>query len=423
MGTLKHYITFAAVLAATIGCGCNSPTNPDERVPGPAAVIAVDSVVSAPGGHADVALRITYPPGGRNQLDTIGRLDFTVVFDPAVLPGVNVTRGEAISEWAYLIVDTTTDYWHRGSSWSAIRITTTRNLADDGSNTPGQGFPEGPIANFSFLVKATREFIGTTIPLTFHSNICYDNTMSPENAPGTYYSPNPRFGSGSEEAYFDTMGCKKGVTVIPVLAFERGAVTVAEPPPIRGDVSLDGEVTVLDLTGFVDLFENHTSNLDSSLIPRIISNADCNGDGISLTIADLDYLARALLGGLDTSLVIQPPYSASVHLGLSRDGEDWLIEAASASSLSGVLVKIVEPFRVPLEVEWDRKQWSIKTSYQVGDTLVLYCLSDAFDPDIPIIEDGPLGLRLTSRDPSHPAIVAASATMAPGVLMEVILDQ
>ncbi len=420
---IKHLVAILLFFDLTVA-GCSGPTTTEPEPLGPAAIISVDSVANWRGSTVTLAIRMEYPSGGREQLDTLGGLDLTIAFDSKALTFLSATQGEAISQWEYFTYRTRATGPCCDPSIVALQIVARRDLDDDVPVVPPQGFPDGAIALLSFWISAGDSYIDTTTDVRFFTGTCGDNTFSPQHDQRTYYTANPVFGYDSGDAAFDSMGCARIVTIHAVLAFSGGGVKVAIPPPIRGDIDLDGTpFNITDLTHFMELYFNYGPEPGSDLYQTMFLRTDCNNDGQYLTIADFDYFSNAAFRNWDTSAVLPPPYGDSVRFDLRPDGADWSIEGTSDVDVNGFDLKILDPSNATLGAEWMGDGRISFSAGHVGDTLRIVAINGLdFDAPPALARGADPPIRITSDSEVHPVIVSGQASMAPGVLMEVILE-
>ena len=142
-----------------------------------------------------------------------------------------------------------------------------------------------------------------------------------------------------------------------------------EPPPAPGDINGDGiPYSIGDINPFIDLFEGRTT-IDSASLPEMLIRTDCNGDGQPLTIADFDYFFRVVLGKVDRLDLLPPAYGDSIHLDLTADGTDWLIDGSSTAGVSGLDLKIMDVSGRSLGAEWVGNDYGVSFSHlAMGDT-------------------------------------------------------
>jgi hypothetical protein len=422
IGKAMKRIAVITLIAEFAAWGCSGPTSPEPEPLGPAAIVSIDSVSNWPGSSVTLSLRVDYATGGCERLDTLGGFDLSVLYDPSILTfRGNVQPGAAISAWEYFTYRMYSQEQCNDCSQVRIRISGQRDFDNNAPVVPPQGFPEGELVSIRFLISSDWNYIDSTTELTFHSTYCGDNTFSTQSAPPKYYMANTRFGPDSEAAAFDTLECSEPIVLDPVLEFRGGRVSVKQPPTIPGDVDLDSRAyTGIDLSFMFDLFYGTGSWSDSSLIPQMIANTDCNRDGEALTVADVEYLVRVTVGETRLYEALPPPYEEHLDIGLVTDGANWLISGASTSPVSGLDIKIISPSGSVLAAEWlGRANVGISTQSR-GDTLRIVVLPGFSRLDLPLLEgEWAPPIRIFSDGEERPVIVAAQASMAPGVLMTV----
>jgi hypothetical protein len=156
------------------------------------------------------------------------------------------------------------------------------------------------LAELTFYVTADRNYINTCFHVDFCSFDCGDNTVTD---PTGYITWVPRDDGGVHFGVDYWQSCVDGKNdYIREISFCGGAICIMEPVDDRGDLNLNG---IANEIGDAVLYTNYfiygdiVWNPDALLREVQILASDINDDGIVLTIADLIYLTRIILGDVD----------------------------------------------------------------------------------------------------------------------------
>ncbi|HSG99647.1 MAG TPA: T9SS type A sorting domain-containing protein, partial [candidate division Zixibacteria bacterium] len=271
-------------------------------------------------GHQE-EICIVYDAGSNE----IGGFDFLISYDNSVLSLVGATEGSIYAdyEWEYF----TYRYGPNGNCNGGcpsgkVRIV---GLAEqnDGMHHPNNLalVPGDTFACLTFLVSNDRNYGCQFAPIRWCWLDCGDNALSSGGGDTTYISNEVYDYIGTDNANVlhefraDITGAdptfptltgapdecdvrtEKGAP-IRFVCFENGGIKIICPDDIddRGDVNLNGlSNEIADAVMFTEYF---ISGL-SAFVPHIegsIAATEVNGDGIPLTVADLVYLIRVIVG-------------------------------------------------------------------------------------------------------------------------------
>ena len=270
--------------------------------------------------------------------DPIGGFDLLIGFDASVLSFWDAAKGNAISGWEY--------FTYRLLSGSNCGVTCPSGLLRlvaiaDQNNGPfhppqEQLSPQGILSIFTVRIINDLNVGGQYLPLTFFWIDCGDNTFSDPTGNNLYLDARIYNSVGSviwdesdDDLFPDAsrpagMGapdsCLIGDKVTPVrcVYFHNGWICVKHPDSIdaRGDVNLNGVAyeiadAVVFTNFFIYGFKAFVTNVDGQ-----IAATDVNGDGYTLTVADLVYLIRVITGDATGLPKISP--AASLDLRLNK---------------------------------------------------------------------------------------------------------
>jgi len=327
----------------------------------------------------------------------IGAFDFLIGFDATALSLLTVTPGAGISAWEFFtfrIVDPSTTCSGICPS-GLVRIV---GIADINNGSPlsdsSQILP-GPdpreFANVQFLVSNDRTLAGQFVPVTFWWNDCGDNTFS--SPQGDLYV--------ASDVDPDTCitGGKELITSCALFFDGGGCIPRATDIDERGDLNLNGiAYEIADAVLYSNYFISGPSVLDLDPTRREsqIAASDINGDGAPLTVADLVFLIRIILGlehPIDDSDIggpkIQAGDVAQVYWTQSNDRETSVAikspaavgAAAFQLTVNGSVDEVIPSSLVQssgLTLEWEQQESTLR--------ILLYSLKGAHLPAL----DGPI---------------------------------
>jgi hypothetical protein len=257
--------------------------------------------------------------------------DFLIGYDNSALTFIGAEQGQILTdlEWEYF----TYRYNWNGNCGNACPSGLLRVVAlaetNDGPHHPlGFQIPDGEaLFTLDFLVTNDRNFGCMFVPIYFYWFDCGDNTIAfhdktaPEHDIQTAVSEHVFMYGGTQVYYgevyyevtdmffgFPTMygvqwECLEGAgpdkpAPIPFVWFFGGGVDIICPDDIddRGDVNLNGVSNeIADAVVFTNYFiyglAAFTVNVEGQ-----IAATEINGDGIVLSVADLVYLIRVIVG-------------------------------------------------------------------------------------------------------------------------------
>jgi hypothetical protein len=261
----------------------------------------------------------------------IGGFDLLVHYDPTALTFNGAHPGSAIADcgWEYFQYRTTPfGNCTAGCPEGYLRIVA---IADqnDGPNHPDcvvtSGTADSVLVTLDFLVTSDYTFHCQFVPVTFYWFDCGDNTMSSTGGDTLFISNSVwsyAGGVGTIGTFPDTYNELPQGTAFPsggghidacetsdkgepwrVIDFWNGGIDIICTGDIdgRGDLNLDGlGYTIADAVIFTNYFIfglNAFANLPgANATAAAIAASDANNDGLTLTVADLVYLIRVVVG-------------------------------------------------------------------------------------------------------------------------------
>lgn len=250
-----------------------------------------------------------------NTALTMGGFDFLIAYDAAALTAVEVRPGGMLDScgWEYF----TYRLGAQGNCGSGCPSGMLRIVAvaetNNGNNHPTcYGPPDTDpheLATMEFFVSNDRTFECQYVPIKFFWNDCGDNTVSNTLGDVTYISNHvydfegnditgePQFGG-----HWYLGNCQNPDTTkpspVPLINYQYGGVDIvcAESLDVRGDINLNG---IANEIGDAAVFTNYfLFGLSAFVINEEgqIAASDVNADGIPLTVGDLTYLIRVIIG-------------------------------------------------------------------------------------------------------------------------------
>jgi hypothetical protein len=210
------------------------------------------------------------------------------------------------------------------------------------------------LASLKFLVSNDRTLECQYVPVRFFWMDCADNVISNFDGSKLYLSEKlfdfavyndpfvegeitgtyafPTYGGTAatltaEECYFeDTLHNKYA---IPGIGFQNGGFDIACADSIdaRGDINLNGlAYEIADAVMFTNYFVNGPLAAFGTHYEGSVAASDCNADGLSLTVADLVYLIRVVIG--DAQAI---PKTTPQAAKLNVNGDTYSLNAAAGA--------------------------------------------------------------------------------------------
>ena len=302
-------------------CDPCSPSNSDEacyaiHVSGFAISIEkVHDQIQGQNTTVGIYLDSTYMPDFFSA-DMIGGFDFLIAYDASALNAISAEPGALIDndDFEYF----TYRFGANGNCGSGcpsglLRVVGMRETNDGVLNEYHIKGP-GELVKLHFYVSNDYNFEGSYAPIKFYWLDCGDNTLSDESGNWLYLGrhvfdfeyieitdPDEYGYSGPADSCFDTVYTSEEVfknAPLGAIIFRNGGIDIIPVDEIddRGDVNLNGvPYEIADAVVFTNYFiegaNAFTINYDGQK-----AATEINGDGIALTVADLVYLTRVIVG-------------------------------------------------------------------------------------------------------------------------------
>ncbi len=248
--------------------------------------------------------------------DEIAGYDLLLSYDPATLVFYSAIQGNAVDGWEYFTYRVGEDACI-GCSEGSIHLVGIADL-NDGDNHPPQEqlLPQGTLAKLVMQISNDQTLGGMYLPIGFQWMECGDNSFSDPDGNNLYVDLRiyNSFGHMEWDEYDEVHfpedervfgigvpdSCLHGDKVTPIrcVEFYDGGICVKHPDSIdaRGDINLNGiSYEIADAVVFTNYFVYGYDAFVVS-VPGQIAASDVNADGYALTVADLVYLIRVIIG-------------------------------------------------------------------------------------------------------------------------------
>ncbi|HSG99821.1 MAG TPA: hypothetical protein VLB27_07220, partial [candidate division Zixibacteria bacterium] len=376
-------ITVTVIDECGLQTTCNTSVTVNRASPvecGACPTITIEKAHNVLQGH-HVCLSVT-SEGSMNEL---GAFDFLIAYDPSALSALNAEPGTFIEgcDWEYF----TYRFGPFGNCNNAcpsglIRIVGLAETNDGASSHPicfGPGTNDPvELARICFQVTNDRTLECQFAPVRFFWIDCGDNVLSDKTGDSLFVSneiydygnPNsiadpttgfPTF-TGIQGYCLDGSGFPGKPVPENCVNFYNGGVDIicADSIDARGDVNLNGqENEIADAVMFTAYFIKGLAAFGTH-VEGSIAATEVNGDGIPLTVADLVYLIRVIVGDA-------APLNKLNHNSLRVD----VSETQNVYSVSDELGGALFVFEGDVAVALLQPQMSLSVGYREGRTYAL----------------------------------------------------
>ena len=281
--------------------------------------------------------------------------DFLIGYDPSVLTFVAAMGGPIFDipgnyEWEYF----TYRYSYTGNCGTGCPSGQLRVVGmaeyNDGGHHPNMGvLPSGTVLfTMDFMVTSDYNIGGSLAPIYFYWMDCGDNSIAfnyrsddPLNilaglSDKVYmYNGDPYYEITDYNTGFPTSSGAQAKCYInddptkpapvPFVNFYGGGINIISPEDIddRGDVNLNGVSNeIADAVVFTNYFIYGYSAFSVNLEGQKAAT-EINGDGIALTVADLVYLIRIVVGDAEPI----PKVAPNIFLNVTTDEKSVMIDS------------------------------------------------------------------------------------------------
>lgn len=252
--------------------------------------------------------------------DAIAGFDLLLKYDVSALTFINATiAGSAISAWEYFT------YRVVSGSQGLLRLVGIADINNGPNHPPASSLrPDGVLVYIEYQIANNQNLGDVFIPISFIWYDCGDNTFS--DVSGTILFMDSRIYNAEGILIWDEdinqdglrtpelgaydaclAGTEKGVP-LRCIEFFNGGICITHPDSLddRGDINLNNiAYEIADAVLFTSYFVRGLGVFNINLAGQIAAT-DVNADGITLTVADLVYLVRIIIGDADPYPKIVP---------------------------------------------------------------------------------------------------------------------
>lgn len=291
----------------------------------------------------------------------IGGYDLLIKYDVSALNFLSAAIGPDINGWEYF----TYRLGPFGNCTSGCPDGLVRLIAIADANNgaahppPDQLTPTGVIARLQFLVTSNSNYAGYVYPVSFYWLDCGDDAFSTitgdtllvdrvvYDAEGSIIWDERDDVNYPEASRLPNVGaadeCLSGYKHTPLRCVDlyNGYVCIISNDSIdaRGDINLNGIANeVADAVLYTNYFLKGPSVFTLSKAAQIAAS-DINADGNTLTVGDLIFLLRILVGDAEPIPKLAP-FANSVDLTLKTQQDGSSIWSETSSDIGGVYLKL-----------------------------------------------------------------------------------
>ncbi len=331
----------------------------------------------------------------------LGGFDFLIAYDPTALTAMGVTPGPLFEQcgWEYFTYRFGADGNCNGACPSGLIRIVGMAETNNGAYHPGcylDGLV-GSLAEIDFLVSNDRTLECMYAPVQFFWIDCTDNALS-SYAGDTLWISRRVFDFEHNEITDNSFGFP-GYVGAPdyclespgpgkpglqrCIDFQNGGVDIvcADSIDARADVNLNGiSYEIADAVLFSNYFIRGLTVFTVNQAGQVAAT-DVNADGLVLTVADLVYLIRAVVGDIPMAPKLSPQAAFQAEVAVSDGVLSIGKSDAPIGAISLVLDGQVEP-----TLHESASQMELKTAYDGKVTRVLIYSSTGKG----FIESGPV---------------------------------
>jgi len=377
--------TYYVVFTYTDDCGVSGADTCKYVIKTACAFVEIGEVEADPGQTVDLPVYLT-------AFEDIGGFNFCIEFANTDLTAISVNRGNLIDD-----KDQTNKYiWHYFTyrlnpstvihKYKVCVVGIGRLYHYPGMCLPGNGIKD-VLFTIKFVLANNQllRCLATNVYFEWDDYTCLENTLTDCTGNELFVSDNPAYYNSADSAC--GLGEKNEIT--PCVNFDDGRVLFRCPedvdPVVIGDINVNGSPyeigdAVLFASYFIDgpgVFSNDYDTRQAQ-----IGGSDINRDGFVLTVADLVYLLRILVGD-QAALGEGTALGNSISADAKFDGR--LVEITTPEALgAAVFVFKGEGKITPMQAGVDFKWKSAN-----GETRVLVTLKKNGN-DVSKIESGSL---------------------------------
>ncbi|MEW6049988.1 MAG: T9SS type A sorting domain-containing protein [Candidatus Zixiibacteriota bacterium] len=259
----------------------------------------------------------------------IGGFDLLMSYDASAVSFQSATlSGSDITGWEYFTYNLGSGNCGSACPSGVVRLVGLAEINNGAHHPPDSTkLPDGLLARMNFLISNDQTLGGQFVPVNFVWYDCGDNSFSDTTGTELYidrriynvehqliwdetddvnYPESARpFGVGASDNCI-VPGAKGAPS--RCVEYINGGICIIHPDSIddRGDINLNGlAYEIADAVVFTNYFIKGLSAFTISVTGQIAAT-DVTGDGLTLTVADLAYLIRVIVGDADPVPKIVP---------------------------------------------------------------------------------------------------------------------
>jgi hypothetical protein len=346
--------------------------------------ITIEKVHLQPQGEyttASIYLDSSWAAGG----ELIGGFDFLIAYDASILTFIKAAPGDLIDNGVFEYF--TYRFGAFGNCGNAcpsglLRVVGMRE-SNNGILNPNHISGPGELVILQFLVSSDLTYECQFTPIRFYWLDCGDNTLASEDGnwlylgtrvfsfEGVEVTDSLQYGySGPADSCYDTVYTSTQEfknAPLGAIVFRNGGIDIVcnEEVDDRGDINLNGTPNEIgDAVVFTNYFINGLSAFTKNVLGQKQAT-DINADGKVLTVADLVYLIRVIVGDV-SPYGPEKPISGAIA-NFYADGQTVRVES---QTMIGAALLVFNGEAYPTLAN-DASNMEIKYGHVNGTTRVL----------------------------------------------------
>lgn len=275
--------------------------------------------------------------------DSLGGFDLLIAYDASALTLMEATQGPAIAGWEYFTYRFGANGNCNGPCPSGlVRVVALADMNNGPWHPAASAFyVNGVVANLKFLVTNDRTYDCQYVPVAFYWMDCGDNVISDKSGVYAFLSRYVFWYHGPDWVRIDNIqddgyagwthieghpnclnlpGIHKQVP-LPWADFYDGGVDIicSDSIDARGDINLNGIANeIADAVLYTNYFLHGITAFPALGREGAIAASDVNADGRTLTVGDLVYLLRIIIGDAYPYAKLAP-YGSDVDVSVFGD--------------------------------------------------------------------------------------------------------